>query len=81
MTWLLSLLEKFGMWLLGKVLGGPSSDEKLGQAETDSAGNKKELDDAQKAVNASRTAGDADDAGGVRDAKPGDKPWNPNGVG
>lgn len=95
MASLLKLLLPFAPgivgWVLKRFFGiDPATDanekerragENYGRADAAAEANRRELDDAQKAVDASRRAGDFDDAGGVRDSRPGDRPWSPDGLG
>lgn len=81
--WLLKIGGAILTWALGRLFGGdkPSAEERLGQQETIAAGNQRELNDAKHAIDASRAASDADDAGGVRQPHAGDRKWNPDDIG
>jgi hypothetical protein len=84
----LSLLGSVLTWLLGLIW--PAKDQREddrkagfshGVAEANNAVTNKDLNDAQKAVDAGRVAIAVDDAGGVREPHAGDRKWNPNDIG
>ncbi len=84
--WALAL--KFLGLIIGKLWGNSDArdrereaGERLGAAEVRDTVSTKEIEDAQKAVDAGRAARDADDSGRVRDRREGDRPFDPDGLG